>query len=148
MVLGDVAHDGVDQVAAKALAKEVVEERIGDAVEKRETLHHNEGEVEDFHYVAAEHEGVKIVNDHQQHDQVVGQPADDKHQRIHVDQPDVPPALHVRGGPDRPGDQDVAGDDDGCRAEELEDRTEEGNGDEPLGEVVLRQHVATRFVPL
>ncbi len=63
-------------------------------------------------------------------------------------QPHVPTILDVRGCADGSSDEDVAGDDDRRRTQELEYQTEEGNWYEPLRVVLLGNHVAARFVPL
>ncbi|TNN73342.1 Zinc finger and BTB domain-containing protein 39 [Liparis tanakae] len=145
---GYVVHHGVDQVAAEALAQEVVEDGVGDAVEQRQALHHVVREVEHVHRVAAEEERLQVVEDDHEHGQVVGQPAHDEHQGVQVHQPHVPTALHIRRRLNRAGDQHVAGDDDGGGDHELENQAEDRHGDEPLGVVLLGHHVAARLVHL
>ena len=117
-------------------------------MEQRQALHQAEREVKHFHRVAAEDVGVDVVDDHQEHDYVVGQPAHDEHQRVHVHQPHLPAVLHIRRRLDRASDQHVAGDDDDGGAQELEEQAQELHGDEPLDEVVLGHHVTAGLVPL
>lgn len=145
---GNVVQHGVDQVVPKALAEEVVEEGVGNTVQKRNGLHHAERKVEHFHRVAAEYIGLKVVYYHQEHDQVVGEPAHYKHKGVYVHQPNIPSVLHIRRPVGCTSNQHIAGNDDSSGDQELENQAQERHSDEPFGVVVFRQHVTTWLFPL
>lgn len=144
----DPTEHGVDQVVLEALAEEVVENGVGDAMEERKALHDAEREVKHGNRVAGEQVGKQIVHHQQEPHQLVRKPAGHEHQGVHVHQPDVASVLDVRRGADGTGDQDIAGDDDGRRAQKLENKAQDGNGHEPFREVVLGHQIAAGFCPV
>jgi len=116
LVFGDVLHHGGDELAAEVFAEEVVENRVNHAVEQREAVYDVVEEVEEVGEGAVEDDVVAVEGEQREHD-VEGQPADEEHANVGIDEQAVLPALRL-GALDEPGRQDVENGDNGEGDEE------------------------------
>lgn len=111
LVFGDVLNHSGDELAAEVFAQEVVEDWVNHTVEQGEAVYDVVEEVEEVGKCAVQDDVVAIEGEQCKHD-MEGQPADEEHHDIGVDEQTVLSALWL-GALDEPGCQDVENSDDG-----------------------------------